>query len=291
MGSKGFSTYREVFVVVMTILAFAIPGNSFVDHTLNRNGVSVYRKIELQALGFPATRPTLTEEDKDQKIASIDRRAVFLTGASVVAGYFLKEKIPSSNAPAILTTLDPSVGTDTIEASMSTVSSVEEALKIIESRGDKRFLHGVVASDYKFLYEQTKTIPFDIDVEQIFSQKVPPVSNKSRAVVLATTGNLGPKKSASLWPLENAMTSGNDIHYAWPEQGGVLESNKKRDDSSTDVGITQKMIVDGIDCGKMSLEDALEGEMQVLVQAPTYLSVPSYMESSLRKGLRGAFLI
>lgn len=282
------STYREVFVVVMTVLAFAIPGNSFVDHTLNRNGISVDRKCELQALGFPTTRPTLSEEDADQQISSIDRRAVFLTGASVAAGYFLKEKIPSSNAPAILTTLNPSVGTDNIEASMiSTVSSVEEALKIIETRGDKRFLHGVVASDYKFLYEQTKTIPSDIDVEQIFSKKVPPVKNKSRTVVLATTGNLGPKKSASLWPLQSAMTS-NDIHYAWPEQGGALESNKKDD---ADVGVTQKMIVDGIDCGKMSLEDALEGEMQVLVQAPTYLSVPSYMESSLRKGLQGAFLI
>lgn len=289
MGSKDVSTYREVFVVVMTVLAFAIPGNSFVDHTLNRNGVSVDRQSELQALGFPTTRPTLSEEDADQQITSIDRRAVFLTGASVAAGYFLKEKIPSSNAPAILTTLDPSAGTGTIEASMiSTVSSVEEALKIIESRGDKRFLHGVVASDYKFLYEQTKTIPSDIDVEQIFSKKVPAVNNKSRAVVLATTGNLGPKKSASLWPLESAMTSDNGIHYAWPEQGGALESNKTDD---ADVGVAQKMIVDGIDCGKMSLEDALEGEMQVLVQAPTYLSVPSYMESSLRKGLQGAFLI
>ena len=51
------------------------------------------------------------------------------------------------------------------------------------------------------------------------------------------------------------------------------------------------MIVDGIDCGKMLLEDALEGDTQVLVQAPTYLSVPNYMESDLRKGLRGAFLI
>lgn len=270
MGSK-------MHVVALTVLALALPGNSFVDHKLKCNGIPVNRKSELQALVFPTPRPTLNEEGTDQQITSIDRRAIFLTGASVAGGYFLKEKIPSRSAPAILTTLDPSVGTDAIEASIATVSSVEEALQIIKSRGDKRFLHGVVASDYKFLYEQTKAIPSDISVEQIFSKKVPPVNNKWKAVVLATTGNLGQKMSASLWPLEN-NTNSNDIHYAWPEQGGVLES-------------TQKMIVDGIDCGKMSLEDALEGEMQVLVQAQTYLSVPWYMESSLRKGLQRAFLI
>ena len=245
--------HLDVVVVVTTVLALALPGNCF------------------EGRNFPVPRPNLN--------ASIDRRAIFFTGMSVAAGYVLKENVPFGNAPAILTTPIPQVGADTtIESSISTVSSVEEALKIIEFRGDKRFLHGVVASDYKFLYEQTRIIPSDI--EQIFLQKVPLVNDKSRTLVLATTGNLlGHKKSRpSLWPLENVMTSGNDIHYAWPEQGGLLKSNKQQ-------------IVDGIDCGKMSLEDALEGEMQVLVQASTYLSVPSYMESSLRKGLQEAFLI
>lgn len=244
--------HLDVVVVVTTVLALALPGNCF------------------EGRNFPVPRPNLN--------ASIDRRAIFFTGMSVAAGYVLKENVPFGNAPAILTTPIPQVGTDTIESSISTVSSVEEALKIIEFRGDKRFLHGVVASDYKFLYEQTRIIPSDI--EQIFLQKVPLVNDKSRTLVLATTGNLlGHKKSRpSLWPLGNVMTSGNDIHYAWPEQGGLLKSNKQQ-------------IVDGIDCGKMSLEDALEGEMQVLVQASTYLSVPSYMESSLRKGLQEAFLI
>ena len=231
MCSKAFSTLRGIFVVVTTIVAFGIPGNSFVDHALKNSGESTYsRKTEFQVF--------------DSKI-----------GKS--------------------------------EPSISTVSSVEEALSIIESRGDKRFLHAVVASDYKFLYEQSKTVPSEIDAEQIFSKKVPSSSNRQKAVELASTGNLVAKKSPSLWPLESSMTSGSDIHFAWPEQGGILQSNKPKDDSRP----TQKMIVDGIDCGKMSLEDALEGNMQVLVQAPTYLSVPSHMESSLRKGLQGAFLI
>jgi len=283
--------HHLVSVVLMTIVGFAVPGNSFADHTLHRNGESTYRRSELNMFGFSATRQTFTKEDPNDQIPSIDRRAVFLTGVSVTVGYFLNEKIPSSNAPAILTTLESSVETGTIKPSISTVLSAEEALKIIESRGDKRFLHAVVASDYQFLYEQSKPISSDIDVEQIFSKKVPSKSNESKSVLLATTGNLGAKNSASLWPLENAMASGSDIHYAWPEQGGVLKANKRSDDSPTDVGATQTMIVDGIDCGKMSLEDALEGKMQVLVQAPTYISVPSHMESSLRKGLQGAFLI
>merc|ERR1712194_294846 len=133
--------------------------------------------------------------------------------------------------------------------------------------------------------------PSDIDVESIFSKKVPLTGNKPRSVLLATTGNLGVKNTASLWPLENAITKDSDVHYAWPESGGMLQSNQQDSDDTMSAGAAQKMIVDGIDCGKMSLEDALEGNMQVLVQAPTYLLVPSHMESSLRKGLKGAFLI
>jgi len=271
---KGIS---GIFVVLTTIVAFANPVNSFVDHALHRNGESTCRKTQLQV--SESSRGSIMDEN-----LLGDRRAVLLSGASVATAFFLNKKI-STSSPAILTTLESAVDKDTVEPTISTVSSVAEALNIIESRGDKRFLHAVVASDYQFLYEQSKTVPSDIDSEQIFSKKVPSVNNKSRAVHLATTGNLRSKKSSSLWPLGNAMTtSGSDIHYAWPEQGGLLEPNQN-------VAVTQKMIVDGIDCGKMSLEDALEGDMQVLVQAPTYLSVPSHMESSLRKGLQEAFLI
>lgn len=291
MNSNCLSKRRGALVVLLTIAASAIPGTSFVHHTVNSNAESTYRRSALQVFDFSSTRSTLTEKDLDPQDASIDRRTALLTGASVAAGYFLKENILSSNAPAILTTLESSVESGTIEPSVSSVSSVEKALELIESRGDKRFLHAVVASDYKFLYEQSETLQPDIDVEKIFSKKVPIGSDKSRPVVLATTGNLEAKRPASLWPLGNAMASSNDIHYAWPELGGALEPNKSDYDGSTTDRVTQKLIVDGIDCGKMSLEDALEGKMQILVQTPTYLLVPSHMESSLRKGLQEAFLI
>ncbi len=180
------------------------------------------------------------------------------------------------------------------EPLVTTVASVDEALKLIESRGDKRFLHAVVASDYQFLYEQSETVPSDIDSKEIFSKKVPSAKNNSKTIHLAATGNLRTAKSSSLWPLGMAMNSSSgssDIHYAWPEQGGSLEPNLGKDGAPISMALSQQMIVDGIDCGKMSLEDALEGNMQVLVLAPTFLSVPSHMESSLRKGLQEAFLI
>merc|ERR1719162_991403 len=128
MHSKTFSMYRIGLVVLITILAFAVSGNSFVDHTPSRNVESTNRKNGLQVFGFSTTRPTFTEEEPDQQNTSIDRRSLFLTGASVAAGYFLKDKFPSNNAPAILTTLESSLETGTLNPSILKVSSVEEAL-------------------------------------------------------------------------------------------------------------------------------------------------------------------
>ena len=100
-------------------------------------------------------------------------------------------------------------------------------------------------------------------------------------ITIANTGNLADKRDASIWPLMDTSFD-KKIHYVWPQNGGLLldEANDSND-----------IIVDGIDCGKMSLEDALLGDMQVLVQAPSYLNVPKSMEQSLREGLQKSFLI
>jgi hypothetical protein len=65
-----------------------------------------------------------------------------------------------------------------------------------------------------------------------------------------------------------------------PKRGGAFRTDSK-------------VIVDGIDCGRMSLEDALDGgkNMQVLVQAKQFLVVPHSMERQLIEKLQGAFLI
>ena len=253
-------TSRGIVVVVATLVARAIPGKSFVDH---KPSLANCRASELNVFdAFSATRDVSLPSDDES--VSTNRRTALLTGVSLAAGYFCRETIVSNTSPAILSTLE-----STMEPSIEKVATVEQALSIIESRGDKRFLHAVVASDYNFLYEHSTKVPSEMDVQEIFSKTG---STSAVQYELACTGRLRTKNAKSLWPLEN------DVHYAWPEQGGLLERS-------------QSMIVDGIDCGKMSLEDALEGDMQVLVQAPTYLVVPSHMEASLRKGLQEAFLI
>lgn len=274
---------------MIIIMELAVSGNSFTDQMPHWKVGSTYRNSALQVFGSSNAQPISPDEGSSVKI---DRRSLLFTGASLTAGYLLEKTILTDHSPAILTTLPPSIETGTYAPSKSTVSTVEEALDIIESIGDKRFLHAMVASDYKFLYEQSILVPSDISVEDLFAKKEPSINDGSRSVILATTGNLSSKRAASLWPLGNSGRSSNgDIHYAWPEQGGALEPNRNYDGKPSSTSNTQSMIVDGIDCGKMSLEDALEGDMQVLVQVPTYLSVPSYMESDLRKGLQGAFLI
>ena len=52
------------------------------------------------------------------------------------------------------------------------------------------------------------------------------------------------------------------------------------------------IIVDGIDCGRMSLEDALlADQMQVLVQAEQFIWIPERLEAPLLERLKTAFII
>ena len=44
--------------------------------------------------------------------------------------------------------------TESRNDSTHTLGSVNEALDLIESECDRRFLHGVVASDYSFMYSE-----------------------------------------------------------------------------------------------------------------------------------------
>jgi hypothetical protein len=300
-----FSLPSKILIIAMAMVLIVIPGNSFeLCHSTQQrragssNGIVAYRK----------------STSLNASNSMLDRRSILLlAGATITSAPAIISikaignnlAINDNSSPAaILTTstIQPSstdTGTTEFTATSTTVSSVEEALKIIASTCDKRFLHAMVASDYKFLYEEekeksnTSSSPSksnNIDAaKQIFSKKIPSTNG---SVVLATTGRrMTTKNASSLWPLDGSSGVNNGIHYAWSDQGGFLLSTN--DDSSTTTSSTSSktLIVDGIDCGKMSLEDALEGDMQVLVKAPTFLIVPRYMELALREGLQGAFLI
>lgn len=94
--------------------------------------------------------------------------------------------------------------------------------------------------------------------------------------ILTTTD---PTASSIVWPL------GDAAHYAWWQQGGAIAADGRSVDRS-------KIIVDGRDCGKDSLEDALRSDScEILVAAKSFLVVPAHLEEELRQGLQQSFLV
>jgi hypothetical protein len=171
------------------------------------------------------------------------------------------------------------------------LASVDEAIQFIESSCDRRFLHAVVASDYQLMYrrgESAKTIAICNDPDtllqsssaQVFStleqqlQDRPLQPSNSRLAVShveTAKQQWGTNRVVSVWPL------GNNVHFAWPEEGSQFGA--------------PSVIVDGVDCGRMSLEDALEGDKEILFRSDSYLAVPLSMEKELLSKLQAAFLI
>jgi hypothetical protein len=188
------------------------------------------------------------------------------------------------------------------------VSSLEDAMQLIELSCDKRFLHAVVASDYKLLYQEgtqmgirqqlqpssssssllqqeESTMFQNLQENPIFIKDHGPLLLESCHLALSykalqqrrSARRDAEKNMVSIWPLMGGGAA--DVHYAWPQEGGAFRSDSK-------------IIVDGIDCGRMSLEDALEGDTQVLVQSSRgFLVIPHSMERELIAKLQGAFLI
>ena len=181
----------------------------------------------------------------------------------------------------------------------TTFFSIDQAMDILESSCDRRFLHAVVASDYHLLYKQASSTSRKTQ-NQIYidetQENLLELPNRRRQDAFLTleeklrdrplqpsTSRLGfanPKTEAaqsliSVWPL------GNNVHFAWMQEGTAFESISSED----------KVIVDGIDCGRMSLEDALEGGKHILFRSDRYLAVPISMETELIERLKSAFLI
>merc|ERR1719491_366138 len=194
------------------------------------------------------------------------------------------------------------------------ITNLDDVVKQIETSVDRRFLHAVVASGYhQHLYASQNQVNINentnilAELEQNKFWKETSIQ-PSRCQLFVTDLDVARKRwggssqndVVTVWPLMNSSlsstltstSSGRDndggehssgIHYAWPEQGGNLRSSTTT--SRTDI------IVDGIDCGRMSLEDALEGNMEVLVQADQFLIVPLSMEEALVSRLKTSFLL
>ena len=216
----------------------------------------------------PINRPPIDHE------LDASRRRSILAAASVI---FL---------PAVASLQSTSITTSSLEDS---TMSIDESIQWIDDQCDRRFLHAVVASDYKFLYTNAaapqstisiETQPRLLDPKSFFElEEVLQNDPVQPSQAFLASNILQGDHAVSLWPVSGA-------HYAWMQRGGVLPCATQVDRS--------QIIVDGKDCGKESLDDVLGHEgssWEVLVKSDSYLAVPKSMEEALREGLKKSFLV
>jgi len=236
------------------------------------------------------------EEEKDNSrrnlllsTAAIGSSVLFATNNDNISSSINEKKAPSN---------------------IRTISSVKEAIQTIDDSCDRRFLHAVVASDYRFLYRgisdnkmSIREEPFDLlsdgtydspealkwfqRVEEVLqNDKVKP-SNGHLAITSAEAASAWGTTAASIWPLVQQQGSEEkEVHYAWFQQGGLFYPPRSMELDRS------KLIIDGRDCGRDSLEDALSAkECEILVATTSFLAVPVALEEELRRGLQGAFLM
>eukprot|EP00594_Rhizosolenia_setigera_P015457 CAMPEP_0178957704 /NCGR_PEP_ID=MMETSP0789-20121207/11095_1 /TAXON_ID=3005 /ORGANISM="Rhizosolenia setigera, Strain CCMP 1694" /LENGTH=327 /DNA_ID=CAMNT_0020640049 /DNA_START=20 /DNA_END=1003 /DNA_ORIENTATION=+ len=205
------------------------------------------------------------------------------------------------------------------------VKSMDKVLQIIDSSCDRSFLHAVVSSDYKFLYrgstnnnnEEEKEFPsihsqepFDLLQEDTYGskealaffqnveetlkdEKVKP-SNGHLAVTSSKTALEWGDTAVSIWPLvvntekndKKIDDRDNGVHFAWFQDKKLFYP---RSAASISRG---EMIIDGVDCGKENLEDALRVEnCEILFSANTFLAVPAKFDQDLRNALKSSFIM
>ena len=206
---------------------------------------------------------------------------------------------PASAAESIPPSQVPTTAASNI---IQPLKSVREAVDLIGTSCNKRFLYSVVASDYNFLYHGLDpqeasepsiltSKPCDLlnpetyDSEEAaayFAQLDQRMARELKSPVRPSNGHLAttcPKAAgkwgvaASIWPIGE-----DEVHFAWYADGGLFWPRPE--------GASQDIIVDGRDCGKMSLEDALVGDnWEVLFQTDKFVSIPLKFEDELRKEL------
>lgn len=196
--------------------------------------------------------------------------------------------------------------------SKTIVMDIPQAIQWIDENCDRRFLHAVIASDYQFLYrgitnlhqneiryetmgsetsdllldgtytDSTDALPFFQTLQTTLEKEtVNPANGHLTTSSSEEAGKWG--VAASVWPV-------NGAHYAWFQDQGLFyprsSSTINRDIQREDI------IVDGKDCGKDSLEDALRAEScEVLLATDGVLVVPAVMDQQLRDALKSSFLV
>ena len=258
----------------------------------------------------PTTSTTCTDDASSSAPHPLDRGQFLqsIIGGCSSAAMVSSNLISSYPKPASAAESIPPSQVPTEANIIQPLESVREAVDFIGTSCNKRFLYSVVASDYNFLYhgldpqEATEpsimvSKPCDLlnpetyDSEEAaayFAQLDQRMARKLKSPVRPSNGHLAttcPKTAgkwgvaASIWPIGE-----DEVHFAWYADGGLFYPRPE--------GASQDIIVDGRDCGKMSLEDALVGDnWEVLFQTDKFVSIPLKFEDELRKELKRSFVI
>jgi hypothetical protein len=183
--------------------------------------------------------------------------------------------------------------------------SLDQAFMVIEASCDRRFLHAVVSSDYNLMYrgiskedsrfptimsepsdlllpstyDSTEAADYFKDLDGQMADKPIQPSNGHLATTSVEAAKQWGGYAASIWPLDD------NVHFSWMEKGGNFWPTATKASLSS-------IIVDGVDCGRLSLEDALEREnSEIMFKADRYLAIPVSMEKQLISRLRNSFII
>jgi hypothetical protein len=221
-----------------------------------------------------------------------------------------ESSLSPTNLPTIPT---PSIEILAASTGIATLTSVQKAVDLIELSGDRRYLHAVVANGYNhFMYRgiptdeshfpSIRTEPCDLldpatydsaAAAEFFlgldsamqNQPIRP-SNGHIAVTSPSSAAVWGGAAALIWPL------GQNVHYSWlPERnefwpGSTSNTTKLFADRQADV------IVDGVNCESMSLEDALKRDAwEIMFRADRFLAVPLPFKSQIVSQLKRSFIV
>jgi len=186
----------------------------------------------------------------------------------------------------------------------SDTMDISNAVNWIDQNCDRRFYHAVVSSEYNFLYRgipvksRQNSIHYEpserdlLKLETYGSQEALDYFQALELVMekdfvkpsigdLATSSVTEANKwgaAASIWPAKGA-------HYSWFEEKGLFYPRSKSINRD-------ELIVDGKDCGRDSLEDALRANnCEIMIASEGYLAVPASFDKELRSALKSSFIL
>jgi len=180
----------------------------------------------------------------------------------------------------------------------SSTMTLSQAMEWIEDNVDRRFFHSMVASDYQFLYrgvdqsnihilqptpdlldantyQDRDALSYFRKLEESMKNLSVKPSNGHLATTSPSVARQWSKNVASIWP-------SSPTHCAWYTTGGLFEGRQDE----------KNLIVDGVECGREGLEDALRlSDTEIMITCREFLSVPASMDNALRQELQKSFIM